>query len=638
MLAANVCVVLTHTHPEAPSPVRRHTLTDWEAGDALDARRAAGSASNPSSSVMGPVQHSDTPETDPEVSGDELREDSESQDEERQDGEREEEANDRALTVRDSSSPTAPTHGRPGPLVAPGDHDDIRQYYLSSNQDSTDSSDLEGEEFGLQLTVVEDNVHARTLSGAPPWDVRLPSQGSQRNVVNGNNVNGQSSGYSTPLPGIGHPSPLRSCPRAAVSSRKEGLNDRSDRIEESTEQKAPPPVARWASSKVWDAAPVSSVQNGALPANPKGTPARPGASSSSSSSLPSVGLLKRLEGRVRGSTPLGPVEPNVLAVSGGVGGGGESGAIVVGDGKRSTDALGVMDKEEEGGRMKPWVLAGLPEPGQASRRPIRLDKLTLEEEGFAKGRARNAEGGGGGGGDSSDDVREHNVTARMTPVNDVDVGKPSPSVRRLLEAAAGRSFDDPSQTSPRTSLFGDSETDGRSEEEGSRSFSGSFSDGDGEKASRAAHVLAGWVGIGMRPSMTEFATVPSLIERADYCPIPALVERRLVPVESSGPSSISAKFVETEDLTSIPPLKLRGWPPPKRVVAGEMEIQDVLMPAAAADMAGLVMEEEEPCGSSLALSPVVKGLHRRKAGSTGSSSWGEDAKRALAHKRLQWER
>lgn len=581
-----MCVVLTHTHPDAPSPVRRHSLTDWEVGDALDARRGA-SLANDASAMMGPVQHSDTPETDPEASSDDVREE--------EDGEG---ANDRALTVRTNDAPI-PAHGRPALVIAPGENDDIRQYYLSSNQESTDSSDLEQEY--LQMTALEDNAHARALSGAPPWDVRLPSQGSQHNVHAPS-----SGGYTTPLAGVNRPSPLRSCPRAAVSSRKEGLNDRGDRIEESTEQKVAPAMPRWASSKMWDP-PASTVQNG-VRTNALGTPPRPAASASS------VGVFKRLEGCVRASTPLSPVESNVLAVPGGSEG-------EIGDGKRRADTL--CRDYEEGGRMKPWVLAGLPEPGQASRRPIRLDKLTLEE-GFAEDRALDVDCGGEGS-----HLKEHNVTARMTPVNDVDIRKLSPSVRQLLETAAGRSFDDP-QTSPRTSVFGGSETDGRSDEEGGRSFSGSFSDGDGEKASRAAHVLAGWVGIGMRPPMTEFVPVPSLVERADYSPIPNLVERRLVPTESSRTLSGSAKFVETEDLTSIPPLKLRGWPPPKRVVAGQIEIQDVLMPAA-------VPELVKPCDDH-AGSPVVKGLPRRKAGSTGSTSWGEDAKRALAHKRLQWER
>lgn len=517
LLAAGVCVVLTHAHPEAASPLRRRTRID---SDGVGAHDAGGDdhAANNAASLMESVAHSATPDTDPDAS-DDARED-------------ETGAKNSGARSASNAGTSSSSRGRVS------DEERDGQFYLSSDKESIATSP--GAIESLQVTVVDSVLS----SGAAPWNTK-PS--GSHVAHNSGYTTPSRSGYTTPLSGT-CPSPIRSCPRAAVSSRKEGLNERSK----------PGGAPRWASSKMWTA----PVMAHSLPHTPSGSAA------------------ERADKRSRAGDPLGRVGPNSARLPAHRANDGEGG-------HGAGDYGGVYDLSSNGsvrdGSMSaPWALAS-PGSAQASGPAIRLDKLALLAESHGGGWGQTNNGGSGASrhdrGAEQGRLKESNLAARTTSMKRLP-----PSVQEMLETASKRSFDD-LQSSKHTSVFG-SEAD-KSEEGGG---GGSSSDGDGEKATLAACVLAGWVDSGMGPPQD------------DSRPVSGHVGRRLVA---------------TEDLMSMPPLKQRGWPPPQRVVAGEMEIQNVL----------------KPRGDT----PSSQGRHRRKHGSTGRS-WGEDAKLALATKRLQWEK
>lgn len=389
----------------------------------------------------------------------------------------------------------------------------------------------------LQITAVDDACSPE----APPWGRGLNTK-----------LRSSLEGRSSPLLRA-HLSPLRSCPRAAVA-RNEGLNNSCS--SKSTEEKVrgQKGVPRWASSKKWMWGPEHHPL----------TPTPPAERTQHISSW--VGRHSRT---VTLPPPLEVSELNVPS-PGKNANRGAGGNISTGDGSCGGGDNG-RERAVPDGR-KPWAVH-IPEFPQADRN-IKLDEVVLNTP-----RIRRRGCNGAFDLKEGDHLEEADITAEISPPTAPRIRNPPPAVKRLLETASKRSFDDLRSSSPHTSIS-DSDSDLDKSDGGSGGSCvdrGSFSDSDGEKASRAARALAGWVG--------------------------------------SVSSRNSSRFIESEDLASIPPLKERGWPPLRPVVAGEMEVHDALMSG-----------KEMPAGGPTRMWESV------------GSSWGEEAKRALAHKRLQWER
>lgn len=606
LLAARVCVVLTHTLPDAASPRRRHTLTDWEGLDAVNASQPSRSASD-ALALIGAVEHSLTPETDRDASDDPS-------------------GNRGALSAvhRDAS-------------------DDDQRFYLSSNDSSVPLTPPSARSDSLRIVAVDRSV-------APSWNLPSSSKFLQQHH-SGQNTPARG-GFDVPVPDT-CPSPLRSCPRAAVSSRKEGLSDWAGAPNGATETAAREGsvVPRWASANTFNH--PRQITHPSMDQQP-GTPPSPSYSCSSAlrrqdssegahnkRARPIDGLeRKESSASVASDAPgflLRVCSPTSGDGTGGSGDGAQGGAPG-GSGGGNSDGGSDNKGSNNDHTSRPGTRG---ERGQASRSAIRLDKLALmakPSEGVTRdpraiaifvrheGEKNDTEEVGT---TAEDEISSNPETTTRTPkVADARQRQnryPPPEVHRLLETAAMRSFDD-LQSSRHSSVLGsitdvsDSAEGGARERGSMRSIGwggsecGSFSDGDGEKATLAARVLAGWVDSGIRkPPLAEVAPIPG-----------GLVERRLVATESGLGVKGNTTFVETDDLlTLIPPLSTRAWPPlpalpqqeqqrQQRVVAGEIDVQGILMPGADYD----------------ALSKHVR----------EGVSWGEDAKLALARKRLQWEK
>ena len=561
LLAAKVSVVLTHAPPDAPSPGPRQIhAVDWEEMELHDGGERDTTAASSALALIGPVEHSVTPETDPEEASDES-------------------AYDNALVCHHSNSnggsdSDALTLSGRGAYRSPAresardpsDVEDDGRFYLSSDDDSTNGTPARRNGNGsLQVTLTSGLDPVRVLSTTSPWNV----QGTPGNFASAG------SGFTTPL-STRCPSPLRSCPRSAISSKRERLNERTDVAKEptSTAMVVPSGVPRWASAKTFSA---TSGRTEGL--SPKGT----GDASSEK---------QQQERRPRAAKPLGSLEGNSLALpapqraaDGAVAGAHRAGQV---NGVRLS--------------RKPW--AASPDATDATNGPgVRLDKLALQ--GHAQGNGSSSRGSSGTeeGGQASTAV-EVNVPSMPSMNSTTSSGfkRPSPAVKHLLEAAAARSFED-LQSSKHTSAFG-SEMD-QSEGGGDLGTDlDSFSDGGGD-GDGAPHALACWSDGEARPTSS---SAP-----------PGETENRLTV--ATGTSASCTEIVQSEDLEAIQPLKQRVWPPPRGVVAGVEEVQGAL---------------ESPNGSnSQQLQQVSR--HTRRHGSTGMA-WGEDAKLALARKRLQWEK
>lgn len=568
LLAAKVSVVLTHAPPDAPSPDHRHVhAVDWERPDPIDGVRRDIAAVKDAMAVIGPVEHSVTPDTDPEevsdestnfdkvvavVNGDDKRND-----------------------TNTSASSTAPavdigagglhTPSR-GTWTTSSEEDDGR-FYFSSDDESTTGTPCR-QNGSLRVAGGLEPIHV--LSSTSPW------RSSGGNFASGN-------GFATPMSSK-CPSPLRSCPRSAISSRREKLYERTESREDWTQHQAaeaaplpPPPgassgVPRWASSKTFAAA---SARMHDLP---------------TSADTPK----QQQESRPRQSKPFGDLEQNSVALPASRGESIAAGAHGAGDVTGVTGGMKSREVAETGSTT-------------ANGTTVRLDNLALLEHAQGNGWAGSSERGS-----SSSFPRHDGKRGREGKVTEVDVAsskysttssvfrRPSPAVKLLLDKVSARSFDDP-QSSRHTSVFG-SETD-QSErgagDGGGEGVLGAFADGDGESAALVVNVLPGWAdgGVGSSP-----VSPVAVGEGGD-----------------DGSAFGDATLVESEGVDCIQPLKEREWPPVRGVVAGVDDVQGALESPSDG--------EEQP----------HQGRHARRHGSTGMS-WGEDAKLALARKRLQWEK
>ena len=536
------------------------------------------------------------------------------------------------------------------------DEEGVRRFYLSSDESSVaGSSDTPRGDtrIPLQLTVAENG--GRPLSpGAVPWNLGLAGSAAKyysysyglstptrsgfttpahnefttpARSRNGLTTPARSrSGFTTPLSGACR-SPLRSCPRAAVSARKENLHERGERFDDEDTPERP----------------------ASAPASPNDLPPPGGYGgvTPSCGERSSARLLLVVGGRSRVGTPLRDGERKSLLAaepaprdsdSASLGGNGSSSSSRRGD----VGTNGVRSGRRDAAKAL-WKVAltsaSADTEDEGSRKTVRLNELALRADASKESQTMvekdnpfnddgNDDDDGGGDGDrprvtSAADASLQLLQRDLSPSRNKISKKSSSSslgIQLLLATAAQRSFED-LQSSRHTSAA-DSETDQSEVVSMSLSRGGSFSDGDGERASLSARVLAGWVDSGIPPSSRQGGDLPV---------VTGLAERRLVTFGKSRDSSSAAagptttKMVKSEELRLIPSLKTRCWPPPPcppPVVAGPMEIQEVLTPRTDGRARGRRKDTTRPT---------------RKYGSTGTS-WGENAKLALARKRLQWEK
>lgn len=413
-----------------------------------------------------------------------------------------------------------------------------------------------------------------------------------------------------------HPSPLRSCPRAAIFN-SEGTNID---VSHATDRLLP----RWASSKLWQGpTPRSEPGSPSTTGQSKARGFRPVAPTASAEAIARV--FERLGKHPRSSSPIPGLDAREAVISSLTRYSkmklafGDSGDVPVQDpgggscpsdcdcdcdcgydfgcegDQREEDALGAPDLEELMGPFVAGVAAA--QTGAARDHGLKTRRRHVSpgraEAGFHQSKQEAVH--------ETSDVEQ---TPRSVRSSDNWGMRASPAVQRLLESASRRSFEDLPSSSQHTVasvLESDRPPSPR------RVLPQMSPESDGEKASKAARALAGWVDSKLQPPL------------ADLGPTPTNGGSRVIA--AVGPASRSAKYIETEDLASIPPLKQRGWPPERPVVAGEMEVHDALMEV----------------GDDLPLGPGPGSQPVRKWGSAGTS-WGEEAKLALARKRLQWEK
>ncbi|CAM9157351.1 unnamed protein product, partial [Ascophyllum nodosum] len=533
LLSANVSLVLTHTSPNAESPPRRRSYMDWEGrADSHEVGRDEASTVGRTLTLTMPTENF---LNDPCTDGDMC-----SQDGSVTRGNEGDTAAENAPCTPDSDTSAIEDYDQ-------ADEEGVRRFYLSSDESSVaGSSDTPRGDtrIPLQLTVAENG--GRPLSpGAVPWNLGLA--GSAAN------------GFTTPLSGACR-SPLRSCPRAAVSARKENLHERGERFDDEDTPERP----------------------ASAPASPNDLPPPGGYGgvTPSCGERSSARLLLVVGGRSRVGTPLR---------------GGERKSLLAAEpAPRDSDSAS---------------LGGNGSSSSSRRGDVGTNGVRSGRRDAAKALAA----------DASLQLLQRDLSPSRNKISKKSSSS-SLGIQLLLATAAQRSFED-LQSSRHTSAA-DSETDQSEVVSMSLSRGGSFSDGDGERASLSARVLAGWVDSGIPPSSRQGGDLPV---------VTGLAERRLVTFGKSRDSSSAAagptttKMVKSEELRLIPPLKTRCWPPPPRpppVVAGPMEIQEVLTPRTDGRARGRRKDTTRPT---------------RKYGSTGTS-WGENAKLALARKRLQWEK
>lgn len=507
-----------------------------------DGRERGTTATSSALALIGPVEHSFTPDTDPEETSDESTDENTSDNNYHGSSNRNDASDFGALTISVPRGDACKPPARGAAARKCADVEDDGRLYLTSDDDSTNGSTPTRRSGVLGITGRGDPV--RALSITSPWNIQGTTTPGDL---------GSCSGFTTPM-STSYPSPLRSCPRSAISSKRERLNERTDAPNEPTRQQAPAAlsaVPRWASSKTLGAAPARKEG-----LSPKDT----------------AGASKKQQERIpRATKPLGSLKGSRLALPAPQRAGG------VASGQGAGRANGVRLSR------KPWA-ATAPGPIGANGPAVRLDALALQ--GHAKGRGSSPPRGSTGGGRASEVTIEVNVASKQSST----IGgfkRPSPALKDLLEAAAARSFDDVQ------SAFG-SETD--------------QSEGVGGLGTEVASSYGGGG-----------ESTPPLPARASSSAAPlGETENRLKVATRT--FARSAELVRSEGTESIRPLSLPVWPPPRGVVAGVEEVQGVL---------------ESPNGGYG--QQLQEGRHVRRHGSTGMA-WGEDAKLALARKRLQWER
>lgn len=634
LLSANVSLVLIHTRLDTESPVPRENAADSDGvqgshdsggRESFFASGDASSGTSGSTLTMGrPAAAEATASADADM-GSSTRQ-----------------SHEEAESEREGTSAT------PVSVPCASEEDDgIRKFYLSSGEVSVASSSASprgaDEAKSLQITLaVAEPEHPPTDTDAESWNLGIEgtsivtAASATADAAMGYGLSTPScssgfatparNGFMTPLSGR-YRSPLRSCPRAAVSARKEKLNESDDRTDESTTQLTAQVGPQCVDPQIM---PSYLAPSNAIYLSPRrATPCR-----ERSPMLLAIEAQPRVCGVTLDDAQRGSMskpasrfkEKKIVCNDGSMCDAAETNELLPGivsngsNGKESVKTPSVLtlpsevsssqgSANEEAKKMdhsiKPHELALLT---KNDREPVTED---LPESDITVNNM------------SLGSTAEKNAAPQPTPSRGSK--RTSPTFRLLLAMAAKRSFED-LQSSRHTSVVG-SDTD-QSE---TMSRAGSFSDCDGESASLSARVLAGWVGSGIRPRPLQQQRQQP---REDMLVVSGFNENCLVGLEinretstvASGVSA-SAKRLDSDDIRAIQPLKTRCWPPPPsqplpRVVAGEVEIQEMLTWG---------MD-----GGTLVEAPS-HGRPARKHSSTGTSC-GEDAKLALARRRLQWEK
>lgn len=617
LLAAGVRVVLTHIPPDAASPVHRRTKSASDAVGLLSSSIGRGRErsllSNPPNAsgvlmMAAGAEHVDTPDTEEEES---------------------------------SSDEVAEVADKPAPVDGPAGADSScsRSYSRRPSRSGGRAPIANTPSPGfdhLQIAVMSDDTKEESGRRAGSLTGPLSS------------VDGRSG--STPMFGNRRPSPLRSCPRAAVSRSDSFFGESRD------DKLRPAGLPRWSSSKIWGTGATSTSTDSMTPTArstdklPRGDLPPAGARSNKSkpkqqhagsgepngisncqtpppamlgrhyqTPLPLMDTMNDSNGVSAAAEKQNQDKPyqrhsvscgtGHSATAGPGGGGGEIGS------DNAAEPLAVEER-------KPWAALTIAAPTPRNCPPANKGRVIGVREGASFSPGLKSSLFCWNDVDSEHD-KLHNddhclaVGSTDKPANSHASRKPSPAVQRLLESTAERSFEDPLSSSrqlPGSIPFFDGSDTDRSP--GGARTGSSSSDSDDEKAARVARALAGWVDSGMRPSPQSANA--------------AVSDREIIVGRSEGGEAGEpegpGKYIETEDLllANIPPLKQRGWPPPRRpVVAGEMEVHEALVP-----------DCEEGAGAAEAL-PQRRAV--RQWASTGMS-WGEEAKLALARKRLQWQK
>lgn len=509
LLAVNVSVVLTHTPPDAPSPDHRHIhAVDWEGMDCLDGVEPDATPTSGALALIGQGGHSVTPDTDPEEASDESM-------------------YENMVTGNHHAAAPPDVYNSPAKGLAQtssDDEDDRHRFYFSSSDDESAKGTPARSHASLRLGSGVESL--RILASPSTWSIQDP-----------HGVFASGGGFTTPK-STKLPSPMRSCPRSAISSKRERLNERTDEREALARQQssaAGSGLPRWTSSS-------KAITNG---------------SSQRIHDLPLAGDA----------------------------------------------AAGKQQQQQQQERPAPWATTNGPLMLRASPAP--------------PGSADGAAGGAGVPGDSasgSSGVEKLDVAPRTNPPSSSGFRRPSPAVKLLLDAVSARSFEDP-QSSRQTSGRGSEQGQGWSEASVS-------SDGEGDAEQEEAEQQG-------TTAATTSALVPSVAgggpttSSASPHPRGEAETRMVIAVGASGDAFDSMRSFESEGVESFQPLNQRRWPPPRGIVAGVEEVQGAL---------------ESPDGAGAQRTHAVS--HSRRHGSTGNAgvSWGEDAKLALARKRLQWER
>lgn len=538
LLAANVSVVLTHTPPDAPSPDHRHIhAVDWEGMDCLDGVEPDATSTSGALTLIGQVGHSVTPDTDPEEASDESM-------------------YENMVTGNHHTAGPPDVYNSPAKGLAQtssDDEDDRHRFYFSSDDDESAKGTPARSHASLRLASGVGSL--RILASPSKWSIQDP---------HGIFASGGGGGFTTPK-STKLPSPMRSCPRSAISSKRERLNERTDEREALARQQsaaAAPGLPRWTSSS----SKAKAITNG---------------SSQRIHDLPLAGDAAAGQQQQQQQESPAPWvttnDPLLLRASPAPAADGAAGGACVPGDAASGGGGGVAKK--------PWAFVAPgsgPASGPAAARAVELD-----------------------------------VAPGRDPPSSSGFRRPSPAVKLLLDAVSARSFEDP-QSSRQTS--------GRGSEQGQLWSDASVSsDGEGDAEQEEAEQQG-------TTAATTSALVPSAAGGGSAIssaspPHPrgaaAAETRMVVAVGASGDVFDSMRSFESEGVESFQPLNQRRWPPPRGIVAGVEEVQGAL---------------ESPGGAGEQRTHAVS--HARRHGSTGSTvmSWGEDAKLALARKRLQWER
>lgn len=651
MLSANVSLVLSHTRPDTESLVPRQNAAGSDGAHGLDdsgGRESLFANGEATSGTRGSALSMERPTTiEATASTDAYK------------GPSARQSHEEAESERKGTSATPVSVPSASASASEEDYDyGVRKFYLSlsSGKGSVASSSAsprgatEAKSLQLTLAVAEPECPP-TGTDAESWNLGIEGTSivaaasaamsyelSTSSCSSGFITPARSgfatparNGFMTPLSGRCR-SPLRSCPRAAVSARKEKLNESDDRIDELTTQLTAQVSPQCVNPQIMPSYPAASSAIYLSPG--RATPCRERSPMLLATEAQPRFCGATLNGAERGSM-LKPAsrfkEKRVVCNDGPMRDASETNKLISGvvtngsngsNGQESVKTPSVLPLPSAVSSS----LGSIDEEAKKDGYSIKLRELKLLTKNKTKPVTEDVPESGITVNDKTlGSGTKKNATPQPTPSRSSK--RTSPSFRLLLAMAAKRSFED-FQSSRHTSVVG-SETD-QSE---IISRAGSFSDCDGESASLPVQVLAGWMGSGIRLRPLQKQRQQP---RENMLVDSGLNEHRLVgsgleinSETSNVASGVSAsvKRMDNDDLQAVKPLKTRCWlsPPSRplpRVVAGEVEIQEMLTWG---------MDE-----GTLVEAPSYERPARKH--SINRTSCGEDAKLALARMRLQWEK